>query len=136
VAMASPGSATRPEDLSAQYAGQWVIYRDLCPDGTHDEWVAEARDPADGRKITADDIDGLAERLAAKTSQASDAPQLVALRERWSPQWCIWRSRNSDGEPNEWCATHREPNMTLMEPTADALEAALTRHPEPLVIHG
>src|SRR5256885_12416086 len=103
--MASRSSATRPEDLSAQYADKWVIYRDLCPDGTHDEWVAEARDPADGRKITADDIDVLAERLAAETSQACDDSRLVALREKWSPRWCIWRSRNSDGEPNEWGAT-------------------------------
>jgi hypothetical protein len=66
--MASPSSATRPEDLSAQYADRWVIYRDLCRDGTHDEWVAEARDPVDGRRITADDIPSLAEQLAAAES--------------------------------------------------------------------
>jgi hypothetical protein len=70
VAMASPSSVTRPEDLSAQYADRWVIYRDLCPDGTHDEWVAEPRHPGRGvpAKITADDIPSLAGKLAAAES--------------------------------------------------------------------
>jgi hypothetical protein len=56
----------RTAEVSTRYGGRWVIYRDLCPDGTHDEWVAEPRQPADGvrRRITADDIDSLAEQLA------------------------------------------------------------------------
>lgn len=57
----------RGAEVSARYADRWVIYRGLCPDGTHDEWVAEPRQRPDGSpdKITADDIDALAEQLAA-----------------------------------------------------------------------
>lgn len=126
--MASPCSATRPEDLSAQYADRWVIYRDLSRDGTHDEWVAEARQPVGGvhAKVTADDIGSLAEHLL-----------LQDLREAWAPQWCVWRSRGSDGEPNCWCATRRgegrEMSQTLMADTADELKQALASEGRPLI---
>lgn len=56
---------------------------------------------------------------------AADTPPGITLeqmRQRWEPRWLVWRSRNQDGEPNEWCATRRghgrELSMTLMEPTA------------------
>lgn len=72
----------------------------------------------------------------AAASELAD-PRLQEMREAWWPTWCIWRSRNSDGAPNEWCATRRpeggKPGMTLIEPTADALETALQREPERLV---
>lgn len=57
---------TRPEEVAAQYADKWVIYRELHPSGTHGEWIAEPRQPADGvpEKITAGDIESLAEKLA------------------------------------------------------------------------
>jgi hypothetical protein len=62
------------------------------------------------------------------TQQATTVEE---IQQRWGPEWLVWRSRNSTGEPNEWCATRRgvgrEPSMTLMEPTADALEEALSR---------
>jgi hypothetical protein len=65
--MTSPDPMARMAQVSARYAARWVIYRDLCPDGTHDEWVAEPRRRVDGMpgRVTADDIDALAERLAA-----------------------------------------------------------------------
>lgn len=58
-------SPTRPEELSARYADRWIIYRELH-DGTHGDWVAEARDlVADPHeRITARDTDSLAEKLA------------------------------------------------------------------------
>lgn len=67
---AAPERSARPEDVAAKYAGRWVIYRDLCRDGTHDEWVAEPRYPGRGTpaKITADDIPSLADKLAAAES--------------------------------------------------------------------
>jgi hypothetical protein len=74
-------------------------------------------------------------RKRAATASPPADPELQALRAKWAPEWTVWRSRGSDGEPKSWCATRRDPSMTLMEPTADALEAALIRHPEPLVIH-
>jgi hypothetical protein len=59
------------------------------------------------------------------------ATRLDDVRRRWAPEWRVWRSHDQAGEPNEWCATRRgdrdEPSMTLMEPTADALEEALSR---------
>jgi hypothetical protein len=61
-------------------------------------------------------------------------PKLARLQEAWSPEWSVWRSRNSAGELNQWCATRRgrgiELGMTLMEPTADQLEAALREQGE------
>jgi hypothetical protein len=68
--MTSPDPMARPAEISAQYAARWVIYRDLCRDGTHDEWVAEPRHPRGyaPEKITADDIEALAEQLAAAES--------------------------------------------------------------------
>jgi hypothetical protein len=62
---------------------------------------------------------------------ASPDPELTRLQQAWAPEWLVWRSRNSRGEPNEWCATRRgeghELSMTLMEPTADRLEAELRK---------
>jgi hypothetical protein len=64
----------------------------------------------------------------------SPDPDLTRLQQAWAPEWLVWRSRNSAGEPNEWCATRhgvgRELSMTLMERTADALEAALREQAE------
>lgn len=61
-------------------------------------------------------------------------PELARLQQAWAPAWSVWRSRNSAGEPNEWCATRhgvgREFSMTLMEPTADKLEQALREQQE------
>jgi hypothetical protein len=65
---------------------------------------------------------------------ASPDPELIRLQEAWSPEWLVWRSRDSAGEPNGWCATRhgegRVFSMTLMEPTADQLEAALREQSE------
>jgi hypothetical protein len=61
-------------------------------------------------------------------------PELARLQQAWSPEWLVWRSRNTAGEPNEWCATRhgegREFSMTLMERSADKLEAALCEQRE------
>ena len=69
----------------------------------------------------------------------TEPPQIRELQQRWGPEWLVWRSRNSDGKPNEWCATRRgqgrEPSMTLMEPTAGELEAALVRQAGRLPVH-
>lgn len=74
---------------------------------------------------------------------AVSTPQDITLeemRQRWGPEWRVWRSRNSDGEPNEWCATRRgrgrELSMTLMEPTAGELEKALVLNSDGPAIHG
>jgi hypothetical protein len=75
-------------------------------------------------------------RKRTTTASPPIDPQLQTLRDKWAPEWTVWRSRSSDGEPKSWCATRRDPSMTLMEPTADALEAALTDHPERLVLGG
>lgn len=55
-----------PEELAAQYAGRWTIYRESALDGSGGRWVAGSCDPrADGpERITADDVDALAEQLA------------------------------------------------------------------------
>jgi hypothetical protein len=67
-------------------------------------------------------------------------PQLAALREKWGPEWRVWRSRNSRGEFNEWCATRRgvgrQLSMTLMEKTAGQLEKALVREADRTPIYG
>jgi hypothetical protein len=66
---------------------------------------------------------------AKGTHPPSPDPELTRLQQKWSPEWLVWRSRNSAGEPNEWCATRHgeggEYSRTLMEPTAERLEAAL-----------
>lgn len=68
------------------------------------------------------------QRRAAAASELAD-PRLHEMRTKWWPEWTVWRSRGSDGTPKSWCATHRGPSMTLMEPTADALEKALSGDP-------
>jgi hypothetical protein len=65
--MASSDLMSRIVDLSEQYADRWVIFRALCRDGTRDEWVAEQRQPVGNapKKITAEDVEDLADQLAA-----------------------------------------------------------------------
>jgi hypothetical protein len=59
-----------PKELAARYAGRWAIYRESAVDGAGGQWVAGSCDPhAHGpEKITADDIESLAEQLAAAES--------------------------------------------------------------------
>jgi hypothetical protein len=49
--------------------------------------------------------------------------------EKAYPGWRVWRSVNQDGRPSWWVASRMTaeagPSETVMEPTADALEAAL-----------
>lgn len=55
-----------PEELAARYAGRWTIYRESAPGGAGGQWVAGSCEPrARGpERITAADVDGLAEQLA------------------------------------------------------------------------
>jgi hypothetical protein len=55
---------TRPEELAAQYAGRWTIYRELREDGTHGDWVASPCRPAKDELHRAGNIERLAELLA------------------------------------------------------------------------
>ena len=59
---------TLPEELAAQYTGRWTIYRELDPDGTHGRWVADSCLPSRPERITAQDIESLADKLAAVES--------------------------------------------------------------------
>lgn len=54
---------TRSEELAAQYANRYIIYRELHEDGTHGNWVADPHHPDEDERLTARVIEHLAEQL-------------------------------------------------------------------------
>ncbi|PRY02327.1 hypothetical protein [Allonocardiopsis opalescens] len=65
-------------------------------------------------------------------SVLSEDEERRALLQALHPGWRIWRAMNGDRE-GAWCATNRQPAngyaRTLVEDTADALEARLAAPP-------
>lgn len=64
---------------------------------------------------------------------ASPDPELRKLQQMWAPAWSVWRARRPEDLPDaptgSFMATRpargRELGRTLMEPTAERLDAAL-----------
>jgi hypothetical protein len=66
---------TLSEELEAAYGEDWEIYRELLPDATHGEWIAERLRPTEGdpAELRALTIESLAEKLKEETGRGLDA---------------------------------------------------------------